>query len=124
MVYATDYEILKKRQDSGWPTPRLGQGSNPDLWWRMSRALKSRQGTFTVQWQRAHNYAAYIKSENHDMSIVFGNEMADAMDKKAASEAALWCAAAEQVAWVDALAWTVQRRSVKKKLASVQSQSH
>ena len=33
--------------------------------------------------------AADVKSENHDMSIVFGNEMADAMAKKAASEAAL-----------------------------------
>ena len=49
VVYITEYEILKKRQDRSWPTPRLGQGGNPDLWWRMSRALKSRQGTFTVQ---------------------------------------------------------------------------
>ena len=31
VVYITDYEILKKRQDRGWPTPRLGQGSNPDV---------------------------------------------------------------------------------------------
>ena len=52
VVYVTDNEILTKRQDQGWPTPRLAQGSNPDLWWRMSRALKMRQGTFTVQWQR------------------------------------------------------------------------
>ena len=37
MVYVTDNEILQKRQDRGWPTQRLGQGSNPDLWWRMSR---------------------------------------------------------------------------------------
>ena len=37
VVYVTDYEILKRRQDRGWPTPRLGQGSNPDPWWRMSR---------------------------------------------------------------------------------------
>ena len=44
VVCVTDYEILKKRQDRAWPTPRLGQGSNPDLWWQMSRALKSRQG--------------------------------------------------------------------------------
>ena len=29
VVYVTDYEILKKRQDRGSPTPRLGQGSNP-----------------------------------------------------------------------------------------------
>ena len=29
VVYVTDYQILKKRQDRGWPTPRLGQGSNP-----------------------------------------------------------------------------------------------
>ena len=36
VVYVTDYEILKKRQDRGWTTPQLGQGSNPDLWWRMS----------------------------------------------------------------------------------------
>ena len=35
VVYVTDYQILKKRQDRGWPTPRLGQGSNPDLWWRL-----------------------------------------------------------------------------------------
>ena len=34
VVHVTDNEILKKRQDKGWPTPRLGQGSNPDLWWR------------------------------------------------------------------------------------------
>ena len=40
VVYVTDNEILEKRQDRGWPMPRLGQGSNPDLWWRMSRALK------------------------------------------------------------------------------------
>ena len=31
VVYITDYEIFKKRQDRGWPTPRLGQGSNPDF---------------------------------------------------------------------------------------------
>ena len=43
VVYITDCEILKKRQDRGWPTPRLGQGSNPDLWWRLSSALKSKQ---------------------------------------------------------------------------------
>ena len=30
VVYVTDYQILKKRQDRGWPVPRLGQGSNPD----------------------------------------------------------------------------------------------
>ena len=112
VVYVTDYEIFKKRQDRGWPTPRLGQGSNPDLWWRLSRALKSRQGTFTVQWQRAH-VDADIKSENRDMAIVFGNEMADAMAEKAASEAALRRAAVEQVAWVDALIWQVQRRTLR-----------
>ena len=103
VVYVTDYEILKKRQDKGWPTPRLGQGSNPDLWWRMSRALKTRQGTSTVRWQRAHIDAADVKSENHDMAIVFGHEMADATSQ-AANDAALRGAAAEQVAWVDALA--------------------
>ena len=71
----------------------------------MSRALKTRHGTFTIQWQRAHIDAADIKSENHDMAIVVGNEMADAMPKQAANEAALRGAAAGQVAWVDALAW-------------------
>ena len=116
VVYVTDYQILKKRQDRGWPTPRLGQGSNPDLWWRLSRALKTRQGTFKVQWQRAHVDVADIKTENHDMAIVFGNEMADAVAKKAAGEAALRGAAAEQVAWVDALAWQVQRRIVEANL--------
>ena len=80
-MYITDYGDLKKRLDTGWPTPRLGQGSNPDLVWRMSRALKSSQGTFTVQWQRAHVAAADIKHENHDMALVFGNEMADAVGK-------------------------------------------
>ena len=30
VVYITDYEILKKRQDRVGP-PRLGQGSNPNL---------------------------------------------------------------------------------------------
>ena len=79
----TDYEIVKKRQDRGRPTPRLGLGSNPDLLWRMSRALKSRQGIFTVQWQRAHVAAAGIKQENHDMTLVFGYEMADAVAKRA-----------------------------------------
>ena len=114
VVYITDNEILKTRQDRGWPTPRLGQGSNPDHWWRMSRALKSRQGTVTVQWQRAHVAAADIKLENHGMSLVFGNEIGDAVAKQAASEAALRGAAAEQVAWVDALA---------RKLAGVQNHS-
>ena len=50
----------------------------------MSRALKSRQGSFTIQWQRAHIDAADIKSGNHNTAIVFGNEMADAMAKQAA----------------------------------------
>ena len=52
-----------------------------------------------MQWQRAHIDAADIKSENHDMAIVFGNEMADATAMQAANEAALRGAAAEQVAW-------------------------
>ena len=97
MVFIIDNEILKKRQDRGWPTPRFGQGSIPDLWWRMSRALKSRQGT--VQWQRAHVAAADITHENHDMALVLGNEMADVVAKQAANEAALRGAAAEQVGW-------------------------
>ena len=97
VVYVTDYQILRKRQDRGWPVPRLGQGSNPDLWWRLSRALKTRQGTFTVQWQRAHIDVADIKTENHDMAIVFGNEM-------------------EQIAWVDAMGWQVQRRIIEANL--------
>ena len=99
VVYVTDNEILKKRQDRCWPTPRLGQGSNRDLWWRLSRALKTRQGTFTVRWQRAHIDVADIKSENHDMAIVFA--------------AALRGAAAEQVAWVDALERQVHRRIIE-----------
>ena len=114
VVYVTDYQILKKGQDRGWPVPRLGQGSNPDLWWRLS--LKTRQGTFTVQWQRAHIYVADIKTENHDMAIVFGNEMADAVAKRAASEAAVRGAAAEQIAWVNAMAWQVQRRIIEANL--------
>ena len=97
-------------------TPRLGQGSNPNLWCRLSRVLKTRQGTFTVRWQRAHVAAADIKSENHDMALVLGNEMADAVAKQAASEAALRGAAAEQVSWVDALAWQVQRRIIESNL--------
>ena len=68
---------------------------------------------FTVQWQRAHVAAADVMHENHDMALVFGNEMADAMAKQAANEAALRGAAAEQVAWVDALAWQVQRRNLQ-----------
>ena len=116
VVHITDREILKKRQDRGWPTPRFGQGSNPDLWWRMSRALKSRQGTFTVQWPRAHVAAVDIKHENRDVALVFGSEMAAAVAKLAASEAALRGAAAEQVAWVDALAWQVQRRIIEANL--------
>ena len=64
-----------------------------------------------MQWQRAHIDVADIKTENHDMAIVFGNEMADAVAKKAANEAAVW--AAEQIAWVDALAWQVQRRIIE-----------
>ena len=113
VVHVTDYEILKKGQDRGWPTPRLGQGCFPDIWWRLSPALKSRQGTFTVQWQRAHVAAADIKRENHDMVLVFGNEMADAVAKQAASEAALRGAAAEQISRVDALACQVQRRIIE-----------
>ena len=46
----------------------------------------------------------------------FGNEMADAVAKQAASEAALRGAAAEHVAWVDAPAWQVQRRIIKSNL--------
>ena len=88
VVYITDHEILKKRQDWCWPTSRLGQGSNPDLFWRMSRALKSRPGTFTIQWQRAHIAVADIEHENHDMALIFTNELADALAKQAASEAA------------------------------------
>ena len=87
VVYITDCEILKKRQDRSWPTPRLGQSSNPDLWRWMSRAPKSRQGTFTVQWQRAHIAVAGIKHEDRDMALIFGNELADALAKQAASEA-------------------------------------
>ena len=47
------------------------------------------------------------------MALVFGNEMSDAVAKQAASEAAPRGAAAEQVSWVDALAWQVQRRIVE-----------
>ena len=121
VVYVTDYKILKKRQDRGWPVPRLGQGSNPDLWWRLSRALKTRQGTFTVQWQRAHIDVADIKTENHDMAIVLGNEMADAVAMRAASEAAVRGAAAEQIAWVDTMAWQVQRRIIRSQESSIQN---
>ena len=63
-------------------------------------------------WQRAHVAAADIK--NHDMALVFGNEMADAVAKQAASEAAPRGAAAEQVSWVDALAWQVPLRQTCK----------
>ena len=69
-----------------------------------------------MQWQRAHIDVADIKNENHDMAIVFGNEMADAVAKKAASEAAVRGAAAEQIAWVDAMAWQVQRRIIEPNL--------
>ena len=55
-----------------------------------------------MQWQRAHVAAADIKHENHDMALVFGNEMADAV--------------AKQVAWVDSLAWQVQRWIVEANL--------
>ena len=50
------------------------------------------------------------------MTLVFGNEMAGLVAKQAANEAALRGAAAEQVAWVDALAWKVQRRIVEANL--------
>ena len=69
-----------------------------------------------MQWQRANVATAHIKHENHDMALVFANEMADAVAKQAASEAALRGAATEQVAWVDALAWQVQRRIVEANL--------
>ena len=68
-----DFEILK-RQDKGWPTPRLGQGSNPDLWWKMSPALKSKQSIFAAQWQRAHVAAADIKARESDVALVFGRD--------------------------------------------------
>ena len=74
-----------------------------------------------MQWQRAHVDVADINAENHDMAIVFGNEMADAVAKKAAGEAALRGAAAEQVAWVDALAWQVQRRIVEANLQAAKA---
>ena len=48
--------------------------------------------------------------------LVFGNDMADAVAKQAASEAALRGAAAEQVSWLDALAWQVQRRIIEANL--------
>ena len=98
VVYITDHEILKKRQGRGWPTPRFGQGSNPDLWQGMSRVLKSRQGTFMIQRQRGHIAVADTKHENHDMALIFTNELADALAKQAASEAALRGAAAEREA--------------------------
>ena len=79
------------------------------------------KGTFTVQWQRAHVAAADIEHENHDMALVFGNEMADAVAKQAVSEAALRGAAAEQVAWVVALAWQVQRRIVEANLQATKA---
>ena len=56
------------------------------------------QGTFTIQWQRAHIAVADTKHENHDMALIFTNELADAVAKQAASEAALRGAAAERVA--------------------------
>ena len=45
------------------------------------------------------------------MLLVFGNEMADAIAKQAANEAALRSAAAEKVAWVDAMAWAGPKAS-------------
>ena len=48
-----------------------------------------------MQWQRVHVAATDIKHENHDMALVFGNEMADAVAKQAANEAVLRGAAAE-----------------------------
>ena len=84
-----------------------------------SPEIKAR--TFTIQWQRAHIDAAVFKSENHDMAVVFGNEMADAMAKQAANEAAVRGAAAEQVAWVDAMAWQVQRRIIQANLQASRS---
>ena len=69
-----------------------------------------------MQWQRAHVAAAGIKHENHDMALVFGNEMADPVAGRAANEAAQRGAAAEQVAWVDALAWQVRRWIVEANL--------
>ena len=59
-----------------------------------------------MQWQRAHVAAADIKHESHGLALVFGNEMADAVAKQAARQLS-------QVAWVDALAWQVQRRTVE-----------
>ena len=72
-----------------------------------------------MQWQRAHVAAADIKRGNHDMAHVFGNEMADAVAKQAANDAALRGAAAEQVLWVDALAWQVQRRIIEANLQAL-----
>ena len=47
------------------------------------------------------------------MALTVGNELADTLAKQAASEAVFRGVAAEQVAWVDALAWQVQRRIVE-----------
>ena len=41
-----------------------------------------------MQWQRAHVAVADIKRENHDMVLVFGNEMADVVAKGERSGAA------------------------------------
>ena len=109
VVYVTDYQILKKRQDRGWPTPRLG-GDCP---------VPSKRGKEHLRCSgsvRILTLLTSIKTENHDMAIVFGNEMADAVAKKAASEAAVRRAAAEQIAWVDAMAWQVQRRIIEANL--------
>ena len=77
-----------------------------------------------MQWQRAHVAAADIKRENHDMVLVFGNEMAGAVAKQAASDAALRGGAAEQVSWVDALAWQAQRRIIEANLQASKNHSN
>ena len=65
-----------------------------------------------MQWQRAHVAAADIKPERRSYMAMRWLMVA----KQAANEAALRGAAAEQVAWVDALAWQVQRRIVEANL--------
>ena len=113
VVYITDYEILKKRQDEG-----LAHTTSWARW--QSRALVEDVSCPEIEARILHSTVAASAHcgrrhhhENHDMALVFGNELADARPKQAASDAALRGATAEQVAWVDALAWQVQRRIVE-----------
>ena len=107
--YVTDFEILKKREDRGWLHHDLGKVATLTSGGECLEPCKrGREHSRCSGSVRTLTLPISSLRITH-MALVFGNEMADAMAKQAANEAALRGAAAERVAWVDALTWQVQK---------------